>query len=155
MSTSRKSPARKTHLFFVITDQGWNSEGGIVLRAIQAHGAPRPILQRLHVTGSYIRRMPSFPAGVKKTQFVWFDENQGKFNVSNMVDVVLADNTFDVPGLDVLSARATRARRSVRVANQTLLRLDFSDQLLYGWDPGAMLASVQTPSNCDYSSSRL
>ena len=42
-----------------------------------------------------------------------------------------------------MSARATRARRSVRVANQTLLRLDFSDQLLYGWDPAAMLASVQ------------
>ena len=59
-------------------------------------------------------KMPSFPAGVKKTQFVWFGENQGKFNVSNMVDVVLADNTFDVPGLDVhhLCAPASRFIRA-------------------------------------------
>jgi hypothetical protein len=56
-----------------------------------------------------------------------------------MVDVVLADNTFDVPGLDVLSARATKARRSVSVVNATLVEFDFSDQLLF---PG-VLASVQ------------
>ena len=69
---------------------GWNSNGGIVLRAVQGHGAPRPALHGLHVTDSYIRRMPSFPKEPKKTQFVLFDENQGKFNFSLLVDVVLA-----------------------------------------------------------------
>jgi hypothetical protein len=125
---------------------GWNSEGGIVLRAVQGHGAPRPVLQRLSVTGSYMQRMPSFPSSLKKTQFVWFDGNQGKFNDSVMVDVVLADNLFDVPGLDVLVARATRARRSVRVANESSVQLDFSDELLFSSGngmAGAMLASVQ------------
>lgn len=122
---------------------GWNSEGGIVLRAVQKHGAPRPILKGLRVTDSYMRRMPSFPKGVTKTQFVFEDENQGKFNHSVMNDVVLANNIFDVPGLETLSARSTRARRSVRVADATLVKLDFSDELLFGWDSAAMLASVQ------------
>ena len=166
-----------------------------MLRAVQAHGAPRPLLQRLHITESYMRRMPSFPKGVTKTQFIWFDENQGtatstlflgpfspsshmkprprrvicptlcpslsgadwrlqsdvipdsrpsgKFNVSHFVDVMLTDNTFDVAGLEVLLARATRARRSVRMTNATRVQFDFTDQLLFGSDPAAMLASVQ------------
>jgi len=110
---------------------GWNSEAGIVLRAVQAHGAPQPILQDLRVTDSYMRRMASFPSTVTKTQFVWIDENQGRFNNTVMVNVVIADNTYDVPGLDVLSARTTRARKSVRVVNATHAQFDFSDQLLY------------------------
>ena len=125
---------------------GWNSGGAIVLRAVQGHGAPKPILQRVQVTGSYVARMPSFPSTVTKTQLVWFDENQGKFNASHMVDVVLADNTFDLPGLDNFTARATRARRSIRVTNATQIQLDFSDQLLFapgGGMAGAVLAAVQ------------
>ena len=39
--------------------------------------------------------------------------------------------------------QATRARRSVRVTNATLVTLDFSDELLFGWDAAAMLKSVQ------------
>lgn len=41
-----------------------------MLRAVQGHGAPKPILQRVQVTGSYVQRMPSFPSTVKKTQFL-------------------------------------------------------------------------------------
>lgn len=63
-----------------------------------------------------------------------------------MVDVVLADNTFDLPGLDNFTSRATRVRRSVRVANATQIQLDFSDQLLFSPGSGmagAVLAAVQ------------
>ena len=61
-----------------------------MLRAVQGHSAPRPILKGLRVTDSYMRRMPSFPKGVTKTQFILEDENQGKFNHSVMYDVVVA-----------------------------------------------------------------
>eukprot|EP00040_Diaphanoeca_grandis_P013918 m.70316 g.70316 ORF g.70316 m.70316 type:complete len:537 (+) comp24210_c0_seq1:213-1823(+) len=128
---------------------GWSSEGGVVLRAIQGHGAPRPILRGLRITDSYMQRMPSFPSNVKTTQFVWFDGNQGKFNDSVMVNVVLANNVFDVAGLDALTARTTRGRKSVRVANATLAELDFSDQLLF---PG-VLAAVQVSVVFDSNSS--
>ena len=108
-----------------------------MLRAVQGHSAPRPILKGLRVTDSYMRRMPSFPKGVTKTQFILEDGSQGKFNHSVMHDVVVADNIYDLPGLDTLSGRSTRARRSVRVADTTLVKLDFSDQLLFGWDSAA------------------
>lgn len=117
----------------------WNTNAAIVLRPIQPRDTPRPILSGLRVTDNYARIMPSFPKEVTSTQFIWFDEMQGKFNDTVLNDVVIADNLFNMKGLTSYKTRSTRMSRSIDFTEQTLVVFDFAEELLYPH----LLSSVQ------------